>query len=475
MFYAALMLMTTAGWLEDVGPAAADAASLGPEAVHTRYFTVANLPLKDRADYRAGGDFWVNSLSTESKLRPMRRVTNTLVAINLLHYGPQWAKVFDKLQDEDPYFHVRLDVHAGATTDFWFTKANAVAQGYGTQAGFYPATVQGAGRVTAIAPWTKDVTLLIALTQSPCPILRLDWFLSRIAIQDDRKVGYYDFLGVKDRKEFEALAGLDIKLAEKVQKEAAGIVRKSGVSRLPRQIFRYQSVTGDYWVTHDVLDDSRDARNALRNLFGAFKHQAEEHYLRLPNGTFAFFLSDQNGVRTDTAPDKIGPDTTTKSRDGRIHIGLSCVRCHVEGIRPISNWAEENYEGDSPFSSVDYEFQLRVERVYLDDLSRYVKKDSTEFAERLKATNGLTIAANATMVSKIWHDYVDKEVTAEDGAAEFGVTLEVYQKRLRDYFAKHPPADPVVNSHVKAKPIRMNLADWEEAFPILAQAVLLNK
>ena len=85
-------------WADEVGPAAADALSLDAVvAQRTRYFTVAHLPLKDRAETRADGDLWVNNLSTESKLKPMRRVTDTLVAIDLADYGKQWLAVFDKL------------------------------------------------------------------------------------------------------------------------------------------------------------------------------------------------------------------------------------------------------------------------------------------------------------------------------------------------------------------------------------------
>src|SRR5207253_2525217 len=87
--------------------------------------------------------------------------------------------------------------------------------------------------------------------------------------------------------------------------------------------------------------------NAVRNLRrGDFRHQAEEHYLTLPNGLPVYFLGNAQGERQDSAPDFIGSDTSVLnvSRDGRIHVCLGCVRCHAGNVlQPIDDWARKNY------------------------------------------------------------------------------------------------------------------------------------
>jgi hypothetical protein len=73
-----------------------------------------------------------------------------------------------------------------------------------------------------------------------------------------------------------------------------------------------------------VLDDNKDARNAVRQLDKDYKHQAEEVYGFLPNGLFVYFLVRRRGTRQDSAPDKIGSDKTAPATTGG-STSVSCV------------------------------------------------------------------------------------------------------------------------------------------------------
>lgn len=424
--------------------AVADARKIGPAlSARTRYLSLLWVPERDRDDWRrVAGDFWPNATSREAELVKARRVTGTLLALNGDDYGAVWLAAFDKLGDEDPYFHARLNV--------------------------------GGKVVTSLAPWlpAPEAAELVALTQSPTAILRADWFFSRVAIQAGRKVGYYDLLGLKDRKDFDELIQFDRKKSQGIRREVAGIVARSGVANFPRQIFREQALTGGRWETRDVLDDNADARNAVRQLDADYKHQAEEIYGFLPNGLFAYFLANADGTRQDSAPDKIGSDKTAPANDGRIHVGVSCVRCHTEGLRPINDWARRVYAGPLTLNSPDPVQHRRLVQIYLGELAEQVTDDSALYAKRLKRLTGWTIEESAKAVGRCWAWYVERDVLPADAAAELGLEEKVYLERLRTYFKANQLSDPVLASHIAEPPLPIREDDWEQLQPVVLPVAL---
>jgi hypothetical protein len=445
-----------------------DARRLGPAAVGVRYLTVYNVAELRRPELRQVLDFWVNSLSREAEIVRAVAVTPTLLRINIFDYS--WnPKTFDALANEDPFFHVQLKVGVGA-----FAKAYFPAEA-GSKAGWYDATFKEAKVISAIAPWLPAVEAaeLVALTQTAAPILRADWFLSRVAVQAGRKgTGYYDWFELKKRADFEKLVAFDLKASQGVKREVAGIVARSGVSNFPRQIFRFQSVTGGYWVTRDVLDDNKDARNALRQLDGDLAHQAEEIYGVLPNGLFAFYLSDAAGVQQDTAPDKIGSDKTAPGNDGRIHAGKSCVVCHTTGLNVIADWSRRAFSGDIKLTSPDPDKARRLKQLYLGELQEKFSDDVSSYVKVLRRVNGLTSEANAKAVGRVWEAYVERDVLPRDVAPEFGLTEEDYLSKLRAAYKANPLADVVLASHLSRPPIAIRQDDWEQLFPLVAGTVL---
>lgn len=449
--------------------ALADARRLGPAgAVGVRYLTVYNLPEARRPEARQVGDFWLNSISREADLARAQLVAPTLLRVNVFDYGID-PLTWDKLAVEDPFFHVQVQTVNGGTGRAYFPAEGS------SKAGWYDARFIEAKKVSAIAPWlpAADAAELVVLTQTAAPILRLDWFLSRVAIQAGRKgTGYYDFLALKKRDDFERLIGLNVKESQRVKREVGSIVGRSGVANFPRQIFRFQSVTGGAWLTKDVLDDNADARNALRQLDADYKHQAEEHYGYLPNGLFAYYLSDAGGVQQETAPDRIGSDKTAPGNDGRIHAGLSCVRCHVEGLRPIKDWSRQVFNGPLKLSSPDLDKARRIKQLYLGEIQEKWADDVAGFTKVLKRCNGLTPEANAKAVGRVWEAYQERNVLPADAAAEFGMKEADYLAVLRTAFRANPLADPVLASHLANPPVAIRQDDFEQLMPLVAPTVL---
>ena len=453
-----MLLLISPG--SEVKAALADAKRLDATvALRTRYLTLYTVAELHRDDTLTALDYRANSLSREAEFTKVRRVSKTLVAVVIDDYG--WdSATWEKLADEDPFFHQTVKIEQGATFLFW-------SKGYVKS----EATKAGLATIPALwLPQTEAVDLSF-VTQSQAPILRADWWFSRVSIQAGRKgTGYYDWFNVKKGADFEKLVALDVKESQRVKKEVAAIVARSNVANFPRQIFRFQSVTGGYWVTKDALDDNRNERNALRNLDGDFKHQAEEIYGVLPNGLFVFFLGDDKGVRQDSAPDKISSDETAPGRDRRIHIGISCERCHVEGLRPIKDWARSVYTGPLKLASPDAVKLRRLQQLYLGELQEKIDDDVTSYTRRLKKLTGKTPEELAKLVGRTWAEYVERDVMPVDAARELGLTESVYMGRLKAYFASNQLADPVLASHLAGLAIRSD--DFEELMPLVAPIVL---
>lgn len=455
---------------EAVAAAHRDCARL-PEAdrVHQRYLSLYFASdAKVQAEWKRVLDFWSNSLSREAEPALLAPVTPSLWRLDLRAYQMP-ARVWEKLADADPYFHARVKVRR-EVRQHW--PGGTWTDGRHYAAGDYPVTKEV--EETAPAPWLppKESAALVAMAQSRAPVVRADWWLVQTSQQAERKgTGYYDFLQVKDRKEFQAAVGLDQKAAERLQREVRAIVARSGVALNNRQVVRFGTITGAYWVTLDS-NKSQNGSNAVRQLNGDYKHDAEEVYATLPNGLFAFFLGDAGGTRQDSAPDTIASDGQAPGNDRRVHVGVSCVRCHVEGIRPISDWGRRVYRSPLTLASKDHEKLRRLQRLYLSDLDRWVRRDQQDYAEALFKVSGQKPAEMARLFGRLHASYAEAEVTADQAAREAGVAKAQLVAAVKRYasanLAKAEPSDPLLVGLVQAdEPLRRE--HFEEVFPLLMQ------
>jgi len=431
--------------------AIADARKLPVEvAKYTRYLTLFAVPIEDREPWYTILTFHLWSISREAEPSKPRRISPTLYAIYLPDFGIE-PTTYGRLTYRDPYFHVAL-----------------------TADGKRPIN-----EVPSPAPWVGTVTAqdeLRKLTYSQSPLLRADWFVVETSIQDGRGdaktgTGYYSFIGVTDRAGFQKAVGADPKLADELKRRIRAIVKESGVSYFPRQIERMDALGGGYWFTLDVLDEGKGNRNPLRQLDREYKHQAEEHYAIGPAGMPWFLLCDQDGKLQNSAPDKLGPDTTRTGRRKIIDVGASCVRCHKEILRPIDSWISEALKAPAT-AEIDYKQAIETRRLYFRDLQGKLKRDREAFAERLLECNGLTPAKNSELYIRLWDQYSEARLTLADCARELGCS----PRRLAEVLI-------VVQDQKKLDPVLVDLLQpkgnvrremWEEVYPI-AQAYIGGK
>lgn len=459
----ALLAMLTVGEVlaspqSALSAAVNDARHLQPAIrEQTRYLPLYAVKPEDRALFLKALRFHVNQLSQNPDFAFPRLVTPDLAAIVLADYG--WkVETWERFNESEPYFYVQAIVKGGDPIYFWKHD----------QRKWFVRREVKAVQAPALAPWlpTKDATELVLLTNSATPIVRADWFLVQTGIAEGRKVGYYDMLGLgKKLADFEALVGLDRKASQRLKKEIQAVVQVSTVALHNRHIIRYQAITGPYWETLDVKENV-DVRNAIRLLNGDFIHDAREVYGTLPNGLFAFFLSDANGNRANIAPDFIASDGRSGSTDKRVHVGLSCVRCHSPGIQPIDCWARKLYTGRIQLQSTDYAKYVRLKQLYLSDLDGRIRKDQADYADALKACNGLTPAENARAYGTVWDRYQEQLVSVADVARETGYAERHVLAAIEKHVAKGL-ADPVLTGLVQTPPIPVQRQHYEEIQPIL--------
>lgn len=451
-----------AGPVDAAAAALNDARSLPPQVrEQTRYLPLYAIKPEHRTEFMKALRFHVNQLSTNPDFSFPRLVTPDLAAVTLADYGWQ-VNTWERFNESEPYFYVQAIVKGGDPVYFykqdakkWFVRREAKAV-----------------QVPALAPWlpTKEITELTLLTNSATPIVRADWFLTQTAIAEGRKVGYYDMLGVgKKLTDFEKLVGLDRKFAQSLKKEIQAVVQTSTVALHNRHILRHPTLTGVWWETFDAKENV-DVRNGLRLLNGDFTHDAREVYGTLPNGLFAFFLSDAVGNRANTAPDSIASDGRSGGSDRRVHVGLSCVRCHSPGIQPIDCWARKHYTGVLQLQSTDLGKYLRLKQLYLSDLDGRIRKDQADYAEALRSVNGLTPEANSKGYAAVWDRYQEQLVSVADVARETGWT-EAAVLAAVSATVKKGLADPVLSGLLQTPPIPIQRQQYEELQPILWQTL----
>jgi hypothetical protein len=436
--------------------------------VQARYLDLTALPEGERADAVRVFKYHANSLSREPEMGDPVPVGKTLVRLHLADYG--WkAEVWDRLAEIDPYYHATVEVQ---------------------KAGYYAYDQYGRGywqagkkvKQTGTAPWLppREMAELVAMTQSAAPLLRADWWFAQTSRQLDgrnqnAKAGYYDFLGVKSRDDFFRLVKLREKDSVEVGKEIRAVLERSGVATQNRQVVRLQSLTGGVWFTLDT-DDSTGKGNALENIrAGQFQHKAEEFFAPLANGLFAFLLCDEKGNLQATAPDFIGADDSPgrSGRDARIHVGISCLRCHgaEDGLRSIDDWARRTLRLPLGVATKDYDEIVRLRRQYTSNLDRQLRKDREVFSEAVRDCVQMTVPELSRAYNRLYEGYWLRDVTVAQAARELGVTEERLIEAVKDYGKRYKTLPAVLAPFVADPPGTVRVEHWEEYQSVVNEIV----
>lgn len=463
----AVLLLTVGPALALASPATAlkaardDARQLPPDEAHvTRY---ERLPDDPEDAFRVVA-FWTNSLSDRSILTPPRVLKGgEVIALNLLKYdrvGKRWLEVWERLADVDPFWHTQFE---------WEDWGRRDEKGVWTHTKYVVKPLRSAVG-NALVDY-RDMAELVVLTGSAAPIVEADWWAAQVCRQinteqQDKKIGYYEWLGIKDRKTFEKLAKFNERDSIEGDYEPRAILPKSGVSMQGRQIEFYRALWGIYSRTLDN-NEGRGRANPIQNIKkGDYVHKAERHFAQASNGLFYYLLSDDKGVRQDVAPaNVVGGDSTSGTNDAQIHVGLSCAVCHTKGLKPVPDWARK-VGVKTPDIHLAEEFQ----RQYSSDLDGAIDEGNEKFARATQKCNGLTPPENAKLISTYFIRYVERDYFAADVAKRLGIKPEAFLRSLERYKAaadadpRLRPLDSAPRGWLALPPVAARVEHVEEAW-----------
>jgi hypothetical protein len=455
---------------------------------YIRYLSLYNIPKAKRKDYAAVLSFMVNSLSTRRKIYIPEFVgasDETLIRLNIANY--EWnPKVWDNLglkgsgpkPEPEPYFHYLVDkpIVEKIKVKKTITETIPWKDEYGRQ---YVDQKTGKGmtkevkkeveveEVVAnkrkihvdIAPWLDPLANsgLYTLTGSQFPILRGDWFLANVSLAP----AYYDFLKLgKNIKDFEKLIFADDDLAKKARSQDKGVVVTSMVARNNRTLLRSPTFTGGYsWESHDTLK-SVDDRDYVKFLLNE-KFDATEDIGSLPNGLQAYFLTDGKGNRLDEANIEIAVDNTANDRI--VRNGRSCIVCHSDGIRPLTDEVRSLTRKLQDPKQVQLliprkEDAYKIEDLFGSDLDEQIIKDQNYYRAAVARATGLQSEVLSRVFNEVYNYYQENLLTIETVSSEVGVEikdLDVFIKASKDNIVLGLLKTP-------SRPIRRD--QWEFAF-----------
>lgn len=458
---------------ESFAAALADARLLPPDVrIVTRYADLSTVPAANLMEVKRVWRGHVSQLSRAPDLVYPRLVNATLMAFIIDDYG--WdRKVWEKLADIDPFYHEQVLVVVGKekVKETWAGGKDKTGREFPKGLEY---VVERDKKVIKAdhARWAKKwgACDLAVLLDTNAPLVDGLWLFVQTARQLSLRnkqtgAGYYDFLQVKDRNEFDKLVEFDQKKSIRFGREKRAALDVSDVADQGRQVEQFQALGGGYWRTLDT-DDSANDSNPVRLLGrGEYRHIAEEIYAVLPNGFFAYFLCDQNGVRQDFAPDFIGPNDAAlrKGRRGRIDVCVACIQCHTDGLRPIDDWVRRTMKSPLALQTPDYKKFLEVKRQYFSDLSGQLVKDRSAYAAVVWEATGWRLPEWSLHFSATWNLYAETPWSAVDVARQLGCSEAKLVQALRIEAATAGKLDLVLSGLAEGG--RLRTTHFEELVP----------
>ena len=276
--------------------------------------------------------------------------------------------------------------------------------------------------------------------QTEVPILYADYYYWQTSIQRDRAPGpgYYDFLEIKNEKDYQLRVGFDGELFKKQFSEFAReyreAVNKSGVSRQPRRIGAFDKLKGKLLITYDN-EVAVGPRNPLDTPDDRFQFAATRQLANGANGLLVMGLFDKDGTRQESAPDFVGPDRTSTDNDGRIHIG-QCLRCHDQGVKTFKGYFKRIYRDRIEVTGPDGKAIYKFGDEYFQNIEAQIEESRLIHERALKEATGWSSKEYAQAITEEWQRYHSSGVSSRRAARDLGVTQELLRASIKRLKAK---------------------------------------
>ena len=217
---------------------------------------------------------------------------------------------------------------------------------------------------------------------------------------------------------------------------------QSGVGVNPdRNVLQFDTATrGSLWATQDSENPVGDKDPG--NYGKPLKFDAGEEIAMAPvqyageNGLkMIFWLANSKGERQDFAPARIVTDHN-QIRSSEIRNTVSCIVCHVEGLRPFTANGFQQYIAQGSRVAADKHTQRLIDQQYQSGVEQQLEADNKGYAKFLEMANGLTPAQDAKAFEQVVRTY-DAKVTLEQAARERYTTADEMRAILGYYSAKY--------------------------------------
>lgn len=430
----------------------------------------------------------INGMSREPDLVPLYVVPNSgnrLLRLSLKDY--RWdRKTWESFAAmPDPYFYDLVQQYFPA--------------GSGYAAGYYP--------VPAIAAWAADgpgkpaATQLLALMQpseggkAQAPIVSVTSFVFTTFVSVNGKPTYNDFLGIKTETDYFKATGVRADEDEAFEANLLAVIAESGITYEPRAIEKRSKVGGELWRSHDFIKATgvsdpfrnlgRDAKKVMRA-----KADAHENFAHAANGLWVMGLFNGAGEAQGNAPDNItsGDVTTTNPRDHRVHLPLSCVRCHAQGgLQDLDDWVR-NLQQPPPVPPLSLlvgnkanpgdlkpavDEALRYRRQYGRSLVPAVEMGRQRYAIALAEVTGMKPEQYAQAYGQVWHQLCEPKIDSTWAARDLGCSetelIGVIDKQVKQAGGTDPVLAGFLKPKDKQKPIA--LRQWLITYPLAQKAL----
>jgi mono/diheme cytochrome c family protein len=302
------------------------------------------------------------------------------------------------------------------------------------------------------------------LTSSKIPLIRADWFLAAASMPPL----YHEILELPANETDLESCGSNTKRClhidtERNLREAPGVrvaragFTESGVSNSNRIVERHRSPFGAYWKSHDFSDNIGE-HNIFQHPLD-FRRAGGEIIFNLPNGLQAYLLVNDKGERIDQAPTNIVFDKGGSRAE--IRNGLSCMSCHVNGMRSFTDDVRATLTALSP-----YELTY-AEALYLDHdgMKKLILEDQERFQAAVQKTG---VKPGVEPIAELSERYA-KSVDSTTAAHELGLT--------KDQFLKAATANPLLGQLGLATLLAGGTVKrdaWEDVFGLIVEELGLG-
>jgi hypothetical protein len=217
---------------------------------------------------------------------------------------------------------------------------------------------------------------------------------------------------------------------------------QSGVGVNPdRNVQQFDTAQrGSHWATQD--SENPVGEKDPGNYGKALEFDAGEEIQMAPvqyNGESAekmiFWLGNGAGQRQETAPARIVTDHN-QIRSSEIRNTVSCIPCHVEGLRPMSANGFKQYVAQGSRVATDKHTQRLIDQQYQAGVEQQLEADNKLWAKYLDLTSGYSPAQHAKAFEAVVRTY-DAKITRAQAARELYMTDDEFRLALGYYSAKY--------------------------------------